>query len=98
MKKKLDGCDWLPRFSWLNRERLRFLVSRLHVRRQLLLIRLTQHTPTSSVGVCPGCRSRGVCGSSRLSSQPMMLAEITSLGADGRMGSSAHAAVIGRHM
>jgi hypothetical protein len=41
----------------------------------LLLIRLTQHTPTGSVGACPGRHSRKPCGSSRASSRQRKLAE-----------------------
>ena len=42
---------------------------------RLLLIRLTQQTPTGSVGACPGRRSRKPCGSSRASSRRRKLAE-----------------------
>ena len=63
---------------------------------QLLLIRLTQHTPTGSVGACPGRRSRKPCGSSRASSRPRRLAERIWPGGDGQTGLCAHAADTGR--
>jgi hypothetical protein len=64
--------------------------------RHLLLIRLTQHTPTGSVRTCPGRRSRKPCGSSSASSRRRKPAESTWPSADGRTGLYAHVAGTGR--
>jgi len=66
--------------------------------RVLLLIRLTQQAPTGSVEACLGRRSPKPCGSSRLSLRPRMLAVNIWPGADGQMGSFAHAAVTTTHI